>query len=93
MTYDFAQPSQVHSVTVSWFDDTGTGECRLPKSWRILYRARDGGWLPVKGASEYPVRKSTPITVAFDPVTTSGLRLEVELPADYSAGLYEWEVR
>jgi hypothetical protein len=31
--------------------------------------------------------------VKFKPVTTSALRLEVTLPADYSSGIYEWVVK
>ena len=90
--YELAKPTPVRSVRVSWFDDTGRGECRLPSSWRILYRADDGQWKPVTGTSEYPIRKSEPVKVSFDPVTTTALRLELQLPQQFSAGLYEWEV-
>ena len=50
VAYEFAQPTTVELVTVSWFDDTGTGECRLPVSWRLLYRGDDGQWKPVASA-------------------------------------------
>jgi len=30
--------------------------------------------------------------VTFNPVTTRALRLKIELPKDFSAGIYEWEV-
>jgi hypothetical protein len=92
VAYEFAQPARVQAVTVSWFDDTGTGECRLPGSWRVLYRTDAGQWQPVSGASEYLIRKRDPVKVTFDPVTTGALRLEIQLPANFSAGLYEWEV-
>lgn len=92
IVYEFARPAEVKSVTVSWFDDTGSGECRLPVSWRVLYMAEDGEWKPVSGASEYAIRKSDPVKVTFDPVTTRSLRLEIQLPQNFSAGLYEWEV-
>jgi DUF1680 family protein len=92
VSYTFAKPTQVKSVTVSWFDDTGTGECRLPVSWRVLYQAEDGSWQPVAGASEYLIRKRDPVKVTFSPVTTKALRLETKLPANFSVGLYEWEV-
>jgi DUF1680 family protein len=92
VAYEFAQPTRVRSVTVSWFDDTGSGECRLPVSWRLLYRAGDGTWKPVDGVGEYPIHKAAPLKVAFPPVTTLALRLEVQLPPNFSAGLYEWEV-
>ena len=32
-------------------------------------------------------------TVNFDPVSTKALRLEIVLPTDNSAGLFEWSVR
>jgi hypothetical protein len=92
VAYEFAQPTAVRAVTVSWFDDTGSGECRLPASWRLLYRTESGQWEPVSGASAYSLRKSDPLKVTFTPVTTKALRLEVQLPPNFSAGLYEWEV-
>lgn len=90
--YEFAQPTKVSAVRVSWFDDTGSGDCRLPVSWRLTYRDTDNTWKPVSNPSEYTIKKRDPVRVTFDPVTTKSLRLEVELPKDFSAGLYEWEV-
>jgi len=92
VAYEFTESTRVNGVTVWWFDDTGTGECRLPVSWRVLYRTAADEWQPVTGASEYLIRKRDPVRVTFDPVTTRGLRLEIQLPPDFSAGLYEWEV-
>jgi DUF1680 family protein len=92
VAYEFAKPTLVSSTTVSWFDDTGTGECRLPVSWRLLYRGEDGQWKPVANPSDYTVRKRDPVKVTFSPVTTKALRLEVQLPEEFSAGLYEWSV-
>jgi DUF1680 family protein len=92
ITYEFAQPTQVSAVRVSWFDDTGSGECRLPVSWRVMYRDDRQQWRPVANPSAYTIKKREPVRVTFDPVTTKQLRLEVELPKDFSAGLYEWEV-
>jgi hypothetical protein len=90
--YAFGKPAAVRAVTVSWFDDTGTGECRLPASWRVMYRADDGQWQPVKAGADYTARKAEPVHVAFEPVTTSALRLEIQLPEGFSGGLYEWQV-
>ena len=92
VAYEFLQPVTVKSVCVSWFDDTGAGECRLPASWRVLYRSAEGKWEPLKNTGDYSIRKRDPVKVAFDAVTTQALRLEVQLPRDFSAGLYEWEV-
>lgn len=90
--YEFEEPVRVGAVVVSWFDDTGTGECRLPESWRVLYLGADGQWHPVRTPEEYVVRKADPVRVRFEPVETRALRLEVRLSQGYSAGVYEWEV-
>jgi DUF1680 family protein len=90
--YAFAKPSFVSEAEVYWFDDTGRGECRVPKSWRVLYRA-GGEWRPVEAAGAYGIEKDRFNKVTFKPVTTSGLRLEVTLQPNWSAGLQEWAVR
>jgi DUF1680 family protein len=90
--YEFEKPTRVQSVSVSWFDDTGSGECRLPTSWRVLYRDASGEWQSAKSTSDYAIRKRDPVKVTFDPVTTTALRLEIQLPPKFSAGLYEWQV-
>jgi len=92
ITYEFAEPATVSAVRVSWFDDTGTGECRLPVSWRLLYRDENQNWQAVTNPSEYATRKKDPVRVTFDPVITTYLRLEVQLPENFSSGVYEWEV-
>jgi len=92
VAYDFGKPIEAKGVTVSWFDDTGVGECRLPDSWKLLYQDQTGNWKPVERASGYDVRKSTPVNVTFKPVTTQALRIELSLKDGFSAGLYEWEV-
>jgi DUF1680 family protein len=90
--YDFAVPGTVSSSKVYWFDDGPWGGCRIPASWRLLY-LKDGAWVPVRNTSPYAVAKDRYCTVSFDPVTTTGLRLEVVLPADNSAGIHEWSVQ
>jgi DUF1680 family protein len=92
VTYEFDKPARVTGVTVSWFSDEGTGECRLPKTWRLLYRDDAGDWKPAPGSPDYAVRKSEPVQVTIDPVVTSALRLELDLVDNFSAGLYEWTV-
>jgi hypothetical protein len=64
----------------------------LPASWRLLARAEDNSWQPVKGASEYRIQKNDPVRLTFEPVTTRALKLEIQLPERFSAGLYEWQV-
>jgi DUF1680 family protein len=90
--YAFAKTETVSEVEVYWFDDTGRGEVRVPQSWRVLYK--DGNeWRPVENAGPYGVAKDGYNKVAFQPVTTGGLRLEVTLQPNWSAGVLEWKVK
>jgi len=89
--YDFAGPRDLAWTEVYWFDDTGAGSCRVPASWRVLYR-RDGEWLPVRAKSEYGTARDTFNRVAFERVSTDALRLEATLQPGVSAGILEWRV-
>ena len=91
--YEFPAESMVQSATVYWYDDGPWGGCRVPSSWRILYQDAQGKWTPVTGADGYPTDKGAACTVNFDPVKTKALRLEVVLPSDNSAGVFEWIVK
>ncbi len=88
----FDQPRQIDHVRVYWFDDRGIGGlCRAPASWKLLYR--DGQqWRPVEGAGEFGVQRDAWNDVYFKPVTTSAMRIEVQLQENYSAGLLEWSI-
>jgi uncharacterized protein len=89
--YSFESPARVSNTQVYWFDDTGTGECRLPAAWRILYR--DGqDWKPIDTTEPFGTEKDRFNEVKFQPVTTTGLRLEVTLQPGWSAGIQEWKV-
>jgi hypothetical protein len=88
----FAKPASVSEAQVYWFDDTGRGGVRVPKSWRLLYK--DGNdWKPVEAAGEYGVARDAYNTVRFKPVTTSALRLELVMQPNVSAGVQEWKVK
>ncbi len=91
--YDLPQASEVSSATVYWFSDKPWGGCAVPKAWRILYKDAQGQWQPVEQPDGYPTYPGTASTVNFKPVTTQALRLEVTLPDNDSAGLFEWSVR
>jgi DUF1680 family protein len=90
--YTFDAPVRVSEASVYWFDDTGGGGCRVPVSWRILYKSGED-WLPAKAAGEYVVAKDAWNTVKFAPVKTTALRLEVQMQKDWSAGVHEWKVK
>ena len=91
--YEFPEASTVQSATVYWYDDGPWGGCRVPQSWRILYQDAQGQWQPVSGADDYPTEKGSACTVNFNPVKTKAMRLEIVLPDDNSAGLFEWIVK
>ncbi len=84
--YNFAQPKKLSAVQVYWFDDTGTGQCRVPESWRVLYQD-NGEWKEVPNPTEATVAKDRFNKVSFDPVHTSALRLEVQLQPMFSGGV------
>ncbi len=90
--YAFAEPVRVSETSVYWFDDSGAGECRVPESWRVLYKSGDT-WLPVKASGPYGTAKDVANTVRFAAVRTTGLRLEIQLPKGFSAGVHEWQVK
>jgi len=89
---DFPQPATISEATVYWFDDTGIGECRLPRSWHLTYRDGDQ-WKPVESTEPYGVEKDRYNTTSFKPVTTNAVRFEIELPQDFSAGVHELSVK
>jgi len=89
--YDFDAPHTVSSSKVYWFDDGPWGGCRIPAAWKIYYR-KDGEWVPVKNTSAYEIAKDKYNSVKFEPVTTTALKLEVQLPVDNSTGIHEWVV-
>jgi hypothetical protein len=90
--YAFKEPVRISETSVYWFDDTGGGSCRVPASWKLLYRAGDK-WLPVAAAGPYGVAKDAWNTVKFAPVRTTALRLEIEEQKDWSVGVHEWKVK
>jgi len=90
--YDFPSETTVTETSVYWFDDTGQGECRIPASWRVLYRSGDQ-WLPIETRDMFGIAKDTYNTVRFNPVRTSAIRLEVVLPSAFSSGIQEWKLK
>jgi len=89
---DFGQPREMSSAEVYWFDDTGVGQCRLPKSYRLLYQ-KGLQWEPVPNAIHSDVAGDQWNRIRFQPIETPALRIEVELQPDYSGGMLEWRVK
>jgi len=91
--YDFDEDTEVGKCAIVWFDDRKQrGNCRHPVSWTLSAMRADGTWQPVQGAEG-----RAPVTngwdeVVFAPVKTRALRLDVDLPPKFSAGVREWKV-
>ena len=90
--YAFDKPYSVSETEIYWFDDTGRGECRVPASWRLMYKDGDA-WKPVENAESYGVERDRFNRVSFKPVSTTGLRLEITMQPNWSAGIQEWKVK
>jgi hypothetical protein len=89
--YDFTTDQTVSSTDVYWFAPK-KGDVALPQSWRILYLSGDE-WKPVEASAAYAVAPDRYNRVAFSPIRTRALRLEVTLRPDKTAGVSEWKVQ
>lgn len=85
---DLASPATLAGIAVYWFDDTGIGECRLPRSWRLRAKV-DGVWRDVAATGPYGVAGDRFNRTDFAPVRAEAVRLEIQLPENFSAGIHE----
>lgn len=90
--YDFDQEYTVSQSQVYWFDDGPWGGCRIPASWKIYYKKGDE-WVPVQPIGNYETAKDKYNLVKFEPIKTTALKLEVQLPAEHATGIHEWIVK
>lgn len=92
--YAWKKPLTLTAAKVYWFDDTGRGECRPPKSWRLAYREpANSEWKPVAIEGTYPIALDGWCEVTFArPITTVELRLEFTMQNEWSVGIHEWKV-
>jgi len=88
----FARPSTISTSEIYWFDDTGRGGVRVPASWKLLYKSGNQ-WLPVQTTGTFGAERNTWNRIAFTPVTTAALRIELSMQPGFSAGLQEWKVK
>jgi len=89
--YDFKEDTDVAKCAIVWFDDKAQkGNCRYPAAWTLHALQRDGSWMPLT-ESRIPVTNGWD-EVSFAPVRTRALRLDVQLPSGFSAGVREWKV-
>ncbi len=88
----FPEAREVSRSEVFWFSDAARGGgCRVPSSWRLLYREGDA-WHPVDNPSSYGVDGDRSNEVKFQTVMTNALRLEARLQPGFSAGILEWQL-
>jgi len=89
--YDFPA-AKVSKVGVFWFADrAANGGCDVPQNWRLMCKDGDA-WKAVTNPSGYGVEPDKFNEVTFTPVTTTGLRVEVQLKPGWSGGICEWRV-
>lgn len=89
IVYRWKKPVRAAGARVYWFDDTGRGECRVPKAWRIEAFGADG-WKPIE--AKYPVEIDRWTEVRFPTVETTALRLVVQQQEGWASGVHEWKV-
>jgi hypothetical protein len=85
--YRFPKMQKIDSVEVYWVE--GGQALVKPESWRILV-LKGEEWIPVKNHGDYSVALDVYNKVAFDPVETDSIRLEVQSAKGKSAGIIEW---
>ena len=90
--YDFDKPQTIHSAEVFWAADAGRRlNTKLPVAWKILYKAGDD-WKDVQQEKQSPIAADIFNQTTFRPVTTTGIRLQVQLETDATAGMLQWRL-
>ncbi len=89
---DFPERRRVSRAEVYWFDDTGMGGCRVPASWRLLYR-EGTNWKPVLTGDAHGIERDVFNRVTFRAVETRALRLEIKLQDEFATGIHEWRIK
>jgi uncharacterized protein len=87
--YEWTRPVTTGKVDLYWWiDGAGVG---APASWRILYW-NGSEFVPVANPRGLGTAPNQFNTTAFDPVTTTKLRLELTSDGKLSPGILEWQV-
>ncbi|NCI46791.1 glycoside hydrolase family 127 protein [Sediminibacterium soli] len=87
--YDFDKEETVSESRVYWYDDAPFGGCRIPASYRLLYKKGEE-WVPVEPVSTDEMSKDKYNKATFKPVVTRAIRMEIRLPKDHATGVHEW---
>ncbi|NLZ07891.1 MAG: glycoside hydrolase family 127 protein [Phycisphaerae bacterium] len=89
LRFEWDRKERISRVKVYWFDDSDHGGCRVPQSWRVLYRDAAGAFQPVSTADSYGTQKDVFNTVTFEAVETDAITIEIVLDEKWSAGVQE----
>ncbi|HEV8111348.1 MAG TPA: glycoside hydrolase family 127 protein [Planctomycetota bacterium] len=84
----FDQARSISSSRVRWFDDTGRGRCRVPQSAQLALLV-EGRW---RVAGNVGLERDVDNKTEFMRVEVSGVRLDLQLAKDFSAGVLEWQI-
>lgn len=93
--YEFSKPRHVRGVDVYWFDDTQRGGgCAPPARWRLQAHV-SGNWqdMSIDDTQGTATPRDRLDERSFEPIFTDGLRIEVDLQPEHSAGILEWRIR
>ncbi|HVV06466.1 MAG TPA: beta-L-arabinofuranosidase domain-containing protein [Puia sp.] len=89
LQYEWRQPVHIKEIDLFWWNYGNT--IRLPEAYRISWW--DGHrFIPVKNPSGMGLVNSQYNTTAFDEVTTTRLRLDVDSVDRWTSTLMEWKV-
>lgn len=91
--YTFEKAISATEARVYWFDDSGRGECRVPKSWRLEAMV-NGTWTPVilKDRETFGLALNQWNSVHFAPVKSNQFRLLVTQQDKWASGIHEWQL-
>lgn len=91
--YTFDHPQRISAVSVYWWDESRLHRhCRVPESWKLMYRTADGKWAPVEEASSFGTKMDQFNRVTFKPIETTAIRIEAQLQPNWSAGILQWQI-
>ena len=89
LKFEWPEQHKISSVKIYWFDDTGRGGCKVPESWKILYKNAQGEFVPVATQDNYGTEKDKFNKVTFEPVKASAIRIDIKLMKDWASGVQE----